>query len=734
VEGGIDNNDWHSFTTSRAIRDRVKKLTSLVGRPTTLQPPGGAVGHDDLHVLEQDLDRAKLLGLNAYRFSLEWSRIQPEPPRSSALNDDDFDQGGVAFYRAALEAMRHRGLEPVLTLNHMTLPRWALDPPRESSFLKYVGLPTAVPDAAFEDSLRGWENQATVEAFGRFVAYVVPRYKDLVDWWVTLNEPVGSMIGVGYIGGIWPPGFSLGGNFPAHVPLTRTRAEQAYLNLLRAHVLAYDTIKQLDDVDADGDGRPSVVGLVHALLYAVKARGADPLDANGDATRQFAYFFNHHILDSLVGNLDDPAASVVDTALEVEPRWREEVSSNEFFGIPSTAAWKPRLDFIGVNYYRRVHVAWDAILDLTVAFSGGRFTNDLTDQADEYGLLNDLGWEIHPAGLYATLKDLHQRYRLPVLVSENGMADSFGGNRAPFTIAHLRETLRAMAEGVDVLGYIHWTLLDNFEWHENYRDQARFGLFRVERGVGGSTPGGWQARHITEGALAMQCIAAQSGLEEVAGRFGTISHEGDRLEPPSALGSDVFEGDVDGAPISLYLMRLAQPPAGQGWIGMLFFDDLEWWIRLDGVSWQQTARRLSFSHPALQGSGTVQYEATEAGGIFAGSVQDPTGQKGWTARRVAPMGLWTSPALLRAIHLRRLERDFGGWQGKLLEYGDRVRWREITSLQWDGQVLTFQVPQLADFRGGVQQDIMSGTLRYLQNGTILSAPWQATRVPTGLPF
>ncbi len=417
VEGGINNNDWRSFATSRAIRERVRTLTSLVGPPTTLQPPGRAVDHDNLAVLEQDLDRAKLLGLNTYRFSLEWSRIQPDPPRSTAPDDSDFDQAGINFYRAALEAMRDRDLEPVVTLNHMTLPRWVLDPPRESSFLKYVGLPTAVPDATFDDSLRGWENQATVEVFGRFVAHIVPKYKDLVDWWVTLNEPVGSMIGIGYIAGIWPPGFSLGGNFPAQLPLTRTRAEQAYFNLLRAHVLAYDLIEELDDEDADGDGRPSLVGLVHAMLHAVKARRADPLDVNGAATRQFSYFYNHHILESLVGNPDDPAASAVDTALEADPRWRENVSSNEFFGIPSTVAWTPRLDFIGVNYYRRVHVFWDAILELTTPFSGGRFSNDLTAEADEYGLLNDLGWEIHPAGLYATLREVHQRYRLPVLVT-----------------------------------------------------------------------------------------------------------------------------------------------------------------------------------------------------------------------------------------------------------------------------------------------------------------------------
>jgi beta-glucosidase len=101
VEGDIDSNDWHSFTTSRAIQQRVRQLTSVAGSPTVLQPAGAAVQHHNLAVLQADLDRAQLLGMNAYRFSLEWSRIQPEPPRRSALDDADFNQGAIDFYRAA---------------------------------------------------------------------------------------------------------------------------------------------------------------------------------------------------------------------------------------------------------------------------------------------------------------------------------------------------------------------------------------------------------------------------------------------------------------------------------------------------------------------------------------------------------------------------------------------------------------------------------------------------------
>ena len=211
VEGNIENNDWHIFTTSPAIRDRVRNLGAVVGLSYNLQPPEEAVRHGNLNVLKADLDRAKLLGMNAYRFSIEWSRVQP--------TQATFDQAALQYYDDAINEMLVRGLKPIVTLNHLTLPSWVLTPPQSSA-------PTGVAaeDDDFRASLRGWESQQTVDAFITYVNVVVGRYKDRVDIWITLNEPVGSMIGIGYIGGIWPPGFSLDGN----------RAKTAYFNLLRA--------------------------------------------------------------------------------------------------------------------------------------------------------------------------------------------------------------------------------------------------------------------------------------------------------------------------------------------------------------------------------------------------------------------------------------------------------------------------------------------------------------------
>lgn len=285
--GGIEGDDWHSFTTSPAIRRRVNKLSSLVGRPVSLAPAGVAIRHGDLNFLRADFDRAQALGLNTYRFSLEWSRIQPRKPANNPPQASDFDETALEYYSRVIDEIRRRGMEPLITLNHMTLPLWVLDPPRESSILSAVGLPTAVEDGPFKASLRGWENAATVTAFVQFTDFVVRRYRDRVTYWLTLNEPVGSMIGVGYVGGIWPPGFNLDGG----------RAKTAYFNLIKAHVRAYNKIKEIDP-----DSR---VGFAHAMLHAKVTSVSAPGGVHDAARNQFDYFYNWHMLNAVVnGSVD----------------------------------------------------------------------------------------------------------------------------------------------------------------------------------------------------------------------------------------------------------------------------------------------------------------------------------------------------------------------------------------------------------------------------------------------
>ena len=505
VEGNISNNDWDFFTSDAVIHARVAALGKLASPPEQfrLRPAGPAVHHANLHVLKDDLDRCRALGMNAYRFSVEWSRIEPHP---GDLRTDVLEN----YYVQVVREIRARHMEPVLTLHHMTLPRWVLTPSNVNQTLVQAaaksaattglalaalvafGVPAALGLAAFKlpmagesraflRSLRGWESAETVDRYIAYVRFVVSRLRDEgVKFWLTLNEPVGSLIGLGYLGGIWPAGFSLDGD----------RAYRAYLHLLKAHVRAYHAIKALQP-DAQ-------VSLAHHMAFC-KVSTERVLAVRGDnavATRQLDYFYHQHFLDAVIDGR-------VDVAIQHEPARRRYVDSQQFFGIAPNA-WRPTLDFIGLNYYRAVYVRHDPLLAVVAGrcWGGVPKTNEALSMQH-----NDLGWEVFPEGLYTILKQLASRYNLAILITENGMAEAVDKHRASYIISHVQQMQRARSEGVDVIGYLHWSIVDNYEWAYQYEARARFGLFRVNR-TALETPDGSFPRRMTEGARAMQAVIA----------------------------------------------------------------------------------------------------------------------------------------------------------------------------------------------------------------------------------
>jgi beta-glucosidase len=437
-----------------------------------LQPAGQAVKFWEQRYYENDFKLAKNLGMNAFRISLEWARIEPRK--------DHWNQEAIDHYKKMLKSMRETGLTPIATLNHFTLPLWVLTPP--NSITKKIVqqiLPSPLRDApigqpapldSYWNSLRGWENYTTVEEFVRFTEKVVMELKDLVDYWITINEPVASIIGVGYIAGLSPPGFFLDGK----------RAKLALHNLIEAHIQAYDKITELDDVDADGDGLPKRVSFGHLMMYITPANTKNILEAtriinNKEAAGNASYFLNDYFLNAVVNGEEDLNYL---NSLKIHDK-----TSKEFVVHDD---WKNKFDFIALNYYRRIHVYHSIVVALSSArFVGGAFINDLKEKSrrrssDSYSLLNDLGWEIYPQGIYELIMSLKNKYDKPILVTENGIADKEDRYRAPFIVAHIEQIKRAIDNGANVIGYLHWSLMDNYEWQESYRPEAKFGLFRID--------------------------------------------------------------------------------------------------------------------------------------------------------------------------------------------------------------------------------------------------------------
>jgi beta-glucosidase len=377
VEGGNTHNDWWAWEQSERVAES----------------SGDAADH--FHRFREDFDLAREIGHNAHRFSLEWSRIETA--------DGTFSDEGLRHYRDVLDALRERGIEPVVTIFHYTLPAWLA-------------------------SGGGLEHPEFERYFTRFVTRVAREYGDLVRWWITLNEPV-VQIFKGWILGQWPPGRTQ--DFPAALRIMRT--------MLRSHVRAYHVLHAQ---------RPDA--MVSVAKHALALTPCNPhsrLDRLSVRVRE--YLFNHLFLDALhTGALRVPGLL-----------WER---------LPQAQT----LDFIGLNYYTRDFVK-------NTGFSlPGLIGNVCTlEHHGNVGKRNELGWEIYPEGLAHFLKS-YARYRCPILITENGLPTNRDDDRWTFMFLHLWQVARAVNEGVPVVGYLHWSLLDNYEWADGFK--ARFGLIEVD--------------------------------------------------------------------------------------------------------------------------------------------------------------------------------------------------------------------------------------------------------------
>jgi beta-glucosidase len=266
----------------------------------------------------------------------------------------------------------------------------------------------------------GWEAAETAERFARFAERVTDEFAELVRLWVTINEPT-VIAYQGFVRGEWPPGkHDLG------------TAARVLVTLLRGHWLAYERIKSR---------HPALqLGLAHHLRIFDPARPYLPQDRAVAAA--FTRVFNETILRSLrLGRLVFPLTRA---------------------GRATGPAQSQ--DFIGLNYYTRELVRFNH-----------RYRAELFGQRVLAGgaARSDLDWELYPEGLYRTLIGL-KREGLPVLITENGIADAGDQLRPDFLLTHAAAMLRAIDEGVPLRGYFHWTSFDNFEWAEGYG--AKFGL------------------------------------------------------------------------------------------------------------------------------------------------------------------------------------------------------------------------------------------------------------------
>lgn len=361
-----DWSEWEKQNAERLAENGKKGWQEWQKRkfPEMFKPENYISGMASNHYCRfgEDFDIAKKLGFNAFRISFEWSRIEPE--------EGKFSEKEIGHYQEVIRALRARNLEPFVTLWHWTLPLW----------VKNKG---------------GFKNKKVNYYFSRYVQKIVDEFKNQVRFWITLNEPE-LYSAHSYLVGIWPPQER---NVYSYL--------KVFMNLARAHRVAYDVIKASDS--------SSQVGIAKNNIY-FEAR----------------------------------PETLVNIFLKKRAQW--------WWNFLFLNKIRLHSDFIGLNYYSRN--------EINKGFN-----------KNENKIVSDMGKELFPEGIYYVLKDL-KKYKKPIYVTENGLADKEDKYRQWFIKETLESVKKAIREGVDVRGYFHWSLIDNFEWDKGF--WPRFGLVEID--------------------------------------------------------------------------------------------------------------------------------------------------------------------------------------------------------------------------------------------------------------
>lgn len=385
----------------------------------------GDIACDHYRRWREDVALMGELGVNAYRFSIAWPRLLPN-------GRGPLEQRGLDHYDRLIDALLERGIKPVVTLYHWDLPQ------------------------ALEDE-GGWRSRDTVERFAEYAATCFGAYGDRVRWWLTINEPwiVGLL---GYLHGLHAPGVE-----------NDVRGEATvFHHLLLAHGRAVQELRA-----SEHDGR---IGIALSL-----APHSPASDSAADREVSFASdgYVNRWFLDPVLrGSYPE----------DMQRRYEGVIGELDFVREGDLDTIAAPSDYLGVNYYAgRVMRAvpgdtpwpWRVVVPEDTP---------LTEGGTEGVSRTEAGTPITPEAFTDLLVRLRDDYgEVPILITENGavFGDGPGADgrvrderRVQFLHDHVAAVLDAIEQGVDVRGYCHWSLLDNFEWALGYAQ--RFGLVHVD--------------------------------------------------------------------------------------------------------------------------------------------------------------------------------------------------------------------------------------------------------------
>ncbi len=419
------------------------------------------------HLYKTDHELAEKLGMDIMRGCIDWSRIFPKPTFNVEVDVHRDEYGNITYIEISEKAIQK--LDEIADKKAVDHYREILLDWKKRGKTLILNLyhwpiplwlhdPIKVRRLGPDRAPSGWLDKKTIVEFVKYVTYIAYKLGDLVDLWSTMNEPnVIYEQGYRFIKSGFPPGY-----------LSFEASRKVAKNLVEAHARAYEAIHEYSD-------KP--VGIIYVLPWIETIDEASNEELEGIKRETYAFLDSIcHGRSSIVGDRPD---------------------------------LRKHVDWIGVNYYSRMVYGGKPLKPQ----GGYGFLCGSRSYSRDGRPCSDFGWEIYPEGLGRLLREVWKKYDTPLFVSENGIADATDKYRSYYIVSHLVEVYNAIKEGVDVKGYLHWSLTDNYEWASGFK--MRFGLVYVDYET--------KKRYLRPSALVFREIAINKAIPEELQHLSKIS-------------------------------------------------------------------------------------------------------------------------------------------------------------------------------------------------------------------
>ena len=373
------------------------------------EPSLDAVDHYNRY--EEDIKILAGAGLNAYRFSIEWARVEPQP--------GVFDEAEIEHYRKVLDCCRANGVEPVVTMHHFTSPKWLIEQ-------------------------GGWESEETIDKFARYCRYVVEQLGDKLHYVCTINE--------------------------ANMGLQIAAIAKRYMKMMQANQKVEGSVQV-------------GINIENPMMERMKKQAMENMKLFGTPQPQTFVSQRTDEGDILVMRAHQVAKAAM-KAVKPDLKIGVTLSLHDIQAQPggedeALRVWTEEFlhylpyikddDFFGLQNYTRTLVGPEGSLPVP---AGAEVTQ--------------MDYEFYPQALGNVIRKVHEALPIPIMVTENGIATADDTRRTAYIKQALAGVESCIADGIPVVGYCHWSLLDNFEWQKGY--SMTFGLIAVDRATQKRSP------------------------------------------------------------------------------------------------------------------------------------------------------------------------------------------------------------------------------------------------------